>query len=96
MTFFLRNRFLLTICLIFFNDVTVMKVDEHKHLGVVLDSRLTFSSHIQSAINKTRLGIGMLRFLSNYLPRQTLNELDKLYVRPNLYYGHIIMISHRK
>ena len=75
---------------IFFNDVTVMKVDENKHLGVVLDSRLTFSSHIQSAINKTRLWIGMLQFLSNYLPRPTLNELYKLYVRPHLDYGHVI------
>ena len=75
---------------IFFNDVTVMKVDEHKHLGVVLDSRLTFSSHIQTAINKARRGIGMLRFLSNYLPRQTLNELYKLYVRLHLDYGDVI------
>ena len=75
---------------IFFSDVTVMKVDEHKHLGVVLDSRLTFSSHIQSAINKARRGIGMLRFLSNYLPRQTLNELYKLYVRLHLDYGDVI------
>ena len=57
-----------------------MKVHEHKHLGVVLDSRLTFSIHIQSAIDKVRRGISMLRFLHKYLPRQTLNELYKLYV----------------
>ena len=65
---------------LFFNDAPVMKVDEHKHKGVVLDSRLTFSSHIQSAINKARRGTGMLRFLHKYLPRQTLNKLYKLYV----------------
>ena len=47
----------------FFNDVTVMKVDEHKHLGVVLDNRLTFSSHIQSAINKSRRGIDASVFI---------------------------------
>ena len=63
---------------IFFNDVTATKVEEHKHLGIVLDIQLTFSSHIQSAINKARCGIGMLRFLSNNLPRQTLNELYKV------------------
>ena len=56
----------------------------------MLDNRLTFSSHIQSAINKARRGIGMLRFLSNYLSRQTLNELYKLYVRPHLDYGDVI------
>ena len=75
---------------IFSNDVTVMKVDEHKHLGVVLDSQLTFSSHIHCDINKVRRGIGMLRFSSNYLPRQTLNELYKLYVCPHLNYGDVI------
>ena len=75
---------------IFFNDVIVMKVDEHKHLGDVFDGQLTFSSNIQPAINKARRGIGMPWFLSNYLPGQTLNELHKLYVRPHLDYGDII------
>ena len=28
---------------IFFNDETVIKADEHKHLGFVFDNRLTFS-----------------------------------------------------
>ena len=32
----------------------------------------------------------MLRFLSKYLPRNTLNEMYKLYVRPHLDYGDII------
>ena len=32
----------------------------------------------------------MLRFLSRYLPRHTLNELYKLYVRPHLDYGDVI------
>ena len=76
--------------LIFFNDETVMKADEHKHLGVVFDTRLTFSSHIQSAINKTRCGVGMLRFLQDYLSRKTLNSLYKLYVRSHLDYGDVI------
>ena len=32
----------------------------------------------------------MLRFMSGYLPRKTLNELYKLYVRPHLDYGDVI------
>ena len=75
---------------LFFNDAPVMKVDEHKHLGVVLDIKLTCSSHIQSAINKARRAISMFRFLSKYLPRRTLNELYKLYVPPHLDYGDVI------
>ena len=42
---------------IFFNDQTVIKGDEHKHQGVVFDNRLTFSSHIQSAIIKRDVGL---------------------------------------
>ena len=66
------------------------KVIEHKHLGIVLDSKLSFYAHIKAAISKTRKGIGMLKFLSRYLPRHTLNELHKLHVRPHLDYGDVI------
>ena len=75
---------------IFFNDVPVKNVQEQKHLGVILDSKLSFTSHIKSIISKSRQGIGMLRFLSKYLPRHTLNEIYKLYVRPHLDYGDVI------
>ena len=75
---------------ILFNDLPVMKVDEHKHLGIILDSKLSFSAHIHAAITKSRKGIGMLKFLSKYLPRNTLSDLYKLYVRPHLDYGDVI------
>ena len=75
---------------IFFNNIPVKKVEEHKHLAIILDSELSFSSHIKSAISKRRKGIGLLKYLSKYLPRHTLNELYKLYVRPHLDYGDVI------
>ena len=40
-----------------FNNAPVMKVDEQKHLGIILDSNLSFSAHIKSAISKSRKGI---------------------------------------
>ena len=54
------------------------------------DSKLSFSTHIKSAISKTRKGISLLKYLSKYLPRDTLNEVYKLYVRPHLDYGDVI------
>ena len=75
---------------ILFNNIPVKKVSEHKHLGIILDSKLSFSAHIKSAISKSRKGIGLLKYLSKYLPRHTLNELYKLYVRPHLDYGDVI------
>ena len=32
--------------IIFFNDTEVKTVNEHKHLGLTLDTKLTFASHI--------------------------------------------------
>ena len=75
---------------ILFNNIPMKKVEEHKHLGIILDSKLSFSIHIKSAISKTKKGIGLLKYLSNYLPRHTLNELYKLCVRPHLDYGDVI------
>jgi len=76
-----------------FNDVPVAKVNEHKHLGIILDTRLSFSAHIKSINLKTRKGIVMLKYLSNYLLRNALNQLYKVYVRPHLDYGDVIYHS---
>ena len=75
---------------ILFNDVAVSTVDQQKHLGITLDSKLSFSAHIQAAIAKSRKAIGMLKLMSKYLSRNTLSELYKLYVRPHLDYGDVI------
>ena len=65
---------------VLFNDIPMKKVEEHKHLGLILDMKLSFSAHSKAAISKTRKGIGLLKYLSKYLPRHILNELYKLYV----------------
>ena len=75
---------------ILFNDLPVKKVDEHKHLGIILDSKLSSSAHIHAAITKSREGIGMLKFLSKYQPRNILSDLYKLHERPHLDYGDVI------
>ena len=40
----------------------VERKSEHKHLGMKLDSKLNFLSHIKEAIGKARRGIGMVNF----------------------------------
>ena len=35
-----------------YNDIPLKKVDEHKHLGITLDSKLSFSAHIKSENHK--------------------------------------------
>ena len=71
-------------------NTEISRVNEHKHLGIILDSQLNFQSHIRAAILKARRGIGLIRYLSQYVSRDALNLAYKLYVRPHLDYGDII------
>ena len=74
----------------FFNGSIVNKVNDHKHLGLTLDSKLTFSKHINDKINKSPKLLGVLKFLSSYLPLHTLIQIYKMYIRPHLHYCDVI------
>ena len=63
---------------------------EHKHLGMTLDNKLGFQSHIREVILKARRGIGMSKYLSKYISREVRDQVFKLYIRPHLDYGDII------
>ena len=73
-----------------FNSVPVRKVMEHKHLGIILDSKLSFNSRINDVVSRCRQGIGLLKLLSKYLRRHTVNEIYKLYIQQHLDYGNVI------
>ena len=75
---------------VFFNGSEVAVKMEHKHLGMILDSKLNFQSHIREAIIKARRGIEIIHFLSKYVSWDVLDQIYKLYVRPHLDYGDII------
>ena len=71
-------------------DETISIKSKHKHLGVILDSKLNFKSHVREAILKARRGIGLLKFLSKCVSRDVLDQIYKLYVRPQLDYADAI------
>ena len=75
---------------IYFNDIQVSSVDEHKHLGIILHKKLTFSSHIKKLLGKANKGIGIIKLLSSYLPRPSLDQIYKLHVRSHFDYCDII------
>ena len=87
---FSKKRLAVDHPVILFNNLPVKQVDEHKHLGLIFDSKLSFSAHIKSSISKARKGISLLKYLSKCLPKHTLNDLYKLYVRPHLDYGDVL------
>ena len=75
---------------IYFNDTEVKSVHEHKHLGVTLDAKLTFASHIDEKLKKARQGLGLIRTLSRYLSMKTLEQIYKMYIRPHLDFCDVI------
>ena len=75
---------------IYFNNIEVKRVSDHKHLGLTLDSKLSFAKHISEKISIARKGIGVIRHLAPYLPLKSRDQIFKMYVRPHLDYCDII------
>ena len=73
-----------------FGNDDVARISEHKHLGMILDSKLYIQSHIKEEIKKARRGIGIIKFLSKYISRDVLHQIYKLNVRPHLDCGSIV------
>jgi len=47
---------------LYFNDTIVIRADSHKHLGLILDSKLSFINHVNEKIKATTKAIGILRY----------------------------------
>ena len=57
-----------------------------KHLGLKFNERLNFRKHLDNKFTIVNRGIGILKNLSNYLPRHPLITLYKEFIRPHLDY----------
>ena len=73
-----------------FNTVPVARTTCQKHLGLYLDEKLNFHDHINAKILKANKGIGIIKRLSNTLPRKSLLTIYKSFIRPHLDYCDII------
>ena len=51
---------------------------------------LTFEEHLTNVFNKTNKTIGLLKKLSNLLPRQALVTIYKAFIRIHLDYGDVL------
>ena len=76
--------------MLIFNNTAVCSKNSHKHLGMILDKRLNFGHHLKEKISKANKGIGLITRLRAYLPRKTLVNIYKAFVRSHLDYGDII------
>ena len=71
------------------NGTVVAKMNEQKHLGFILDSKLSFEKHLNEKIIKAKKYIGIIKHLS-CLPLKTLDQMFKSLARSHLDYCDII------
>ena len=57
---------------IWVSNSTVQQIPSQKYLGIHFDEKLTFKHHINEKINEANKDIGIIRKLSNILPRSAL------------------------
>ena len=75
---------------IIFNGNPVKKSSYQKHLDMLLDSKLDFNEHIKGVFDKTSESICLIRKFRNFLPRPSLLQIYKSFVKPHLNYCNII------
>ena len=84
------------LCPYHISNIPLQRVGEVRDLGVILDSKLTFSAHINNVVLKANRALGLLiRSFKTSLPRQKLNQkalLTAYYanVRSILEYGSVV------
>ena len=88
--YFSRRTVSLTSPPLIFGNSSVSNCDYHKHFGLLLDNKLVFDRHLREQISKANKGIGLLKRLGKFLPRDSLLTIYKSFIRPHLDYGDII------
>ena len=61
-----------------------------KHLGLVLDSKLTFNEHIKNILSKVNKAIGLLCTFQPVLPRSSLLTIYKTFARSHFNYADVV------
>ena len=73
-----------------FNGSPVARVDNQKHLGLILHPSLSFVNHINEKTKKAKKNIGIIKHLNRFLPFHSLNQMYSALVRSHLDYCDVI------
>ena len=72
------------------NNIQVERTSYQKHLGLLLDEKLNFKQHVDSAVLKMNKGISVIKKLRYSLPRKSLLTIYKAFLQPLVDYGDTI------
>ena len=76
------------------NEHELETIEEEKDLGVIIDNKLKFHTHISAAIKKANRILGLIKRSFTELDENTLPILYCSMVRPHLENGNIILGRH--
>ena len=62
------------------------RVPTHKHLDLIFDPKLSFTSHVDEISATARKGIGLIKHLRPYLPVNSLEQIYKMRIRSHFDY----------
>ena len=80
----------------FINQKPLEAVEVERDLGVMVDNKLTFSSHISQAVLKANRLLGLISRSFQYMDKVLLKKLYTVIVRPHLEYANIVWHPHWK
>ena len=75
---------------VYLNNVPVSLTSVHKHLGMLLDGKLSSEHHLKFVINKVKETIGLLCKSQKHLPWQSLITIYISFIQPHLDYGDTV------
>ena len=80
-----------------YGDYIFKRVTEHKDLGVIIDNKLKFASHIDSITSRATAALGFIkRFCYDIRDLQTLKSLYYALVQSHLEYCSVVWLSFEK
>jgi hypothetical protein len=78
------------------DDISLEHTDMEKDIGVIVDSKLSFSQHMAEKINSANRVVGVIRRSFTHLNDQVFLKLYKALVRPILEYANVVWAPYYK
>ena len=75
---------------LYFDGQPIEEVDNHKHLGIILNNKLNWKDHVSNIVKSVSKLLDVMHKLHKDLDRKSLETIYQSFVRPKLEYACII------
>ena len=75
---------------VIFQNKIIEHVNEHKHLGLTFNNRLTWSNHINNIVKTVSKELDVLHKIASTIDRQSLDTVYKTFIRTKIEYACIL------